>query len=85
MESEAKNLLLDDLQADEFDLVGDGFFEALVSGSKLEDRLNTSQNDPGQFDEGRTICKGDLIPASNTFKPVKVSEFVLPNECVRNF
>jgi hypothetical protein len=45
MESEAKNRLYDDLQADEFDLVGDGFFEALVSGSKLEDRLNTSQND----------------------------------------
>jgi hypothetical protein len=42
MESEAKNRLLDDLQADEFDLVGDGFFEALVSGSKQEERLNTS-------------------------------------------
>ena len=42
MESEEKNGLLGDLQADEFDLVGDGFFEALISGSKLEDRLNTS-------------------------------------------
>ena len=60
------------------------FFEALISGSKLEDRLNTSQNDTQQFDEGRTIRKGDLIPASNAFKAVKISEFTLPNECIRN-